>query len=424
MSIPPPPGAPEPQGPHGRYPAPPPSPYGTGPGPGPYGAAPGPHGAAPGAYGAAPGAYGAGPGPHAPSPRPSQAQSWYPPGLYPPPQQPPVNGLAITSLVLGLVCCLPGVGLIFGAVALRQIGRKGERGKGLAVAGVVLSSLGLALFALMLATGGASEFWKGVKEGAMEDVTVARGECFNTAGSLEGVTYDLDVVPCSDEHDAEVFATITLPESEFPGDDRISLLADDRCYALRADYAMDVWALPSHVDVYYLTPTRQSWRLGDREVTCLFGNTDQGGRLTGSLRNDRTNLDADQVAYLQAVRAVDAVLEKEPEDYPEDDLAANKDWAREVGDALAEQSAVLDGRAWPADAERPMAALVRELEAARDDWAKAAKAGSADMFYLHYDKAYEFYDGPTTIDVREALGLDSSPPEYDYDAGGDTGADV
>ena len=47
----------------------------------------------------------------------------------------PVNGVAIASLVLGLLCFLPAVGLILGIIALVQIKKRGERGKGLAIAG-------------------------------------------------------------------------------------------------------------------------------------------------------------------------------------------------------------------------------------------------------------------------------------------------
>jgi len=72
-------------------------------------------------------------------------------------QPPRTSGLAIASLVLGLVW-LCGLGsllaTIFGAVALSQISRSKGRleGKGLAIAGLVLGILGLSLFALPVFT--------------------------------------------------------------------------------------------------------------------------------------------------------------------------------------------------------------------------------------------------------------------------------
>jgi hypothetical protein len=71
-------------------------------------------------------------------------------GVYQPPR---TSGLAIASLVLGIIW-LCGLGsllaTIFGGVALGQISRsRGQiEGKGLAIAGLVLGLLGLSLFAL------------------------------------------------------------------------------------------------------------------------------------------------------------------------------------------------------------------------------------------------------------------------------------
>ncbi len=66
----------------------------------------------------------------------------------PPIVQPPYNGMAIGGFVLACVslvlCCLPItaiVGLVLSIISMPQIDRRGERGKGLAVAGIVLNAL-------------------------------------------------------------------------------------------------------------------------------------------------------------------------------------------------------------------------------------------------------------------------------------------
>ncbi|WP_435847668.1 DUF4190 domain-containing protein [Streptomyces fumanus] len=345
-----------------------------------------------------------------------------------PPRPAPVNGLAISALVLGVLCFLPAAGLVLGLVALGQIKRRGERGKGLAVGGAVLSSLGLVLWATALATGGASAFWDGFREGVGGESTayaLTTGQCFDApGGSLEGITYDIEQVPCAGEHDGEVFASFDLPGGAYPGDDEITRSADDRCYALDSDYAMDAWALPADVDVYYLTPTRQSWRLGDREVTCLFGNTDEHGSLTGSLRNDETTLDADQIAYLKADAVLDTALESQPgAGYAEDDLPGHRAWAGRVADAVAERAGLLRDRAWPADARRPVADLADRLDRARAEWRRAADAPDADTFYEHCGKGYDLIDPAGAVTARKALGLATTPPSYEDtgDAGGDGG---
>jgi hypothetical protein len=334
----------------------------------------------------------------------------------------PVNGLAIAALVLGVLCFLPGVGLVLGLVALRQIRRRGERGKGLAVGGAVLSGVGLVLWALLFATGGASDLWQGFKDGARDgaSISLAEGECFDAPGGrLSGETYGVDKVPCAGEHDGEVFASFELTGDGYPGDDTVTDTADARCWSLKDSYAMDGWAVPGDVDVYYLTPTGDSWALGDREVTCVFGSTTEGGDLTGSLRNDETVLDADQVAYLKAAHVLNAALDTVPEEeYVEDDLPGHKAWAGRVSAALGEQARMLRAHDWPAGARKPVTALAARLDKARAEWAKAAKAGDADAFYEHYDTALGLIEPRQAVTARKALGLAASPPL------GDDGADT
>ena len=67
-----------------------------------------------------------------PPPPPPQYQGYNP---YPQPKK--TNGMAIAGFVLSFVCGI--LGLIFSAVALSQIGKTGEGGKGLATAGLVIS---------------------------------------------------------------------------------------------------------------------------------------------------------------------------------------------------------------------------------------------------------------------------------------------
>lgn len=66
--------------------------------------------------------------------------------------QPPVNGFAIASLVLGIVWLFwlgSLLAIVFGHTALDQINKRGTTsGKGLAVAGLVLGYVGAGTFTL------------------------------------------------------------------------------------------------------------------------------------------------------------------------------------------------------------------------------------------------------------------------------------
>jgi hypothetical protein len=62
------------------------------------------------------------------------------------------NRLAIASLVLGIVWVYwigSVLAIVFGFVARDQIGRSGQRGGGMAIAGIVLGCVGLGFFVLI-----------------------------------------------------------------------------------------------------------------------------------------------------------------------------------------------------------------------------------------------------------------------------------
>jgi hypothetical protein len=67
----------------------------------------------------------------------------------PPAQRARMNRMALASLLcssLGLLCIMgPIAGLIFGLFALNQIKQTGQRGRGLAIAGIVIGGLLVAI---------------------------------------------------------------------------------------------------------------------------------------------------------------------------------------------------------------------------------------------------------------------------------------
>jgi hypothetical protein len=68
-------------------------------------------------------------------------------------QIPSTNGLAVASMVLGIVWVWwigSILALIFGFVARRQIKERGQRGDGMAIAGIVLGFVGAATLILVI----------------------------------------------------------------------------------------------------------------------------------------------------------------------------------------------------------------------------------------------------------------------------------
>ncbi|MFI8518570.1 DUF4190 domain-containing protein [Streptomyces sp. NPDC085481] len=389
--------SPAPQQPQQGWPAPGqgpvPGPYG-GPGPGPY-AAPGPYTSPP------PGPY----GPYGPQ-GPGGA------GPYGAPQ-PGTNGMAVASFVAGIVCCLPPLGLVFGLIALPQIRKKQQKGKGFAITGIVLSTVSCLLITLGLATGGLTDAWRDFKRGMDEAAaskstfSLRKGECFNVPGKMESYTDDVDIVDCEKPHEGEVTGSFKVTGfTKWPGEDPLDDLAEERCRQINDAYALDTWAVPENVWTYYYLPSSQSWRTGDRTVTCAYA-TDKGP-FSGSLRSDATTLTADQLFFLQQVNPIDDAMVAEPEEDPDVDLDGNKAWALKVHQSVTKAGGALRGHTWPGAASAPVAALVKKLDAVAPKWQKLATAKDEDAFWELYDEAYDELSADIEAPSRSALGLTGS----------------
>ncbi|MFF8374664.1 DUF4190 domain-containing protein [Streptomyces sp. NPDC015661] len=334
--------------------------------------------------------------------------------------QPPrrsTNGLAVGSLVSGIVCCLPPLGLVLGLVALPQIKKKDQTGKGLAIAGIVLSALSSLLLVVGLATGGIGSAWNGFKKG-VDEAAGARtpfqlrtGQCFSGDGKLEDYTTDIKIVDCDRPHDGEVAGDFKVTGFDrFPGDDALDDLAANRCEKVNAGYAMDTWAIPEHVWTYYYQPSKESWRTGDRLVTCVFAS-EKKQKFSGSLRSDSTTLNLDQSFFLITVNPIEKSVYEEPEEDPDEDFASNKEWAAELLVAIDAARSGLGQHTWPGDSAAPVAALRKQLDTASKRWSKLAGATDADAYWDAYETAWDALPEDLGAEARTALGLTGTPPK-------------
>lgn len=111
--------------------------------------------------------------------------------------------------------------------------------------------------------------------------TMKVGEC---AGALSSETIDkIPFVPCDQPHDWEAFAVTTVPDAaEYPGEDTMADQAHEFCVA-EFDKFVGIPLDDSTLEVQYLFPTTDSWKLKDRTILCLAGNDEAG--ITGSLKD-------------------------------------------------------------------------------------------------------------------------------------------
>ncbi|MFC6567026.1 DUF4190 domain-containing protein [Actinoplanes utahensis] len=210
-----------------------------------------------------------------------------PPGYVPPefapyPAQAGTNGFAIVSLVASIcgglvVGTLLGMG--FGIAALVQIKRRPQKGRGMAIAGVVISSLTLVVTIAIVTTlivDESRDRAAGITD--VEATALKRGDCIREFDESTTV-YDMPVVPCTQPHAAEVYHVFTLPSGPFPGEPAIEEESDDEC-----GVAFEPYDTPQNeeLDIYYLHPQRSTWSR-DRGVTCIV--VDPKGTRTTSILN-------------------------------------------------------------------------------------------------------------------------------------------
>jgi hypothetical protein len=171
----------------------------------------------------------------------------YPEAFAPPPgpdgreHRPGTNGLAIAALCCGIAGLLPVaavVGIVLGVVALNQLRRVVQNGRGMAVAGIVLGAVWLlgwgALLAIGIASGSSGS--GGTSPSPRQSghqVSVAdlkAGDCFDddSTGEDEEVG-DVTVVPCTTAHTSQVITVFDLPAGSYPGKDKVVAAAEKGC---------------------------------------------------------------------------------------------------------------------------------------------------------------------------------------------------
>lgn len=191
--------------------------------------------------------------------------------------------------ILGFLWVTPILAIIFGCIALSRINRSGQGGRGLAIAGVVLGTLWIALFVVLVAVGviagvagSAERAPRGdlLTGGTVSVTDLHVGDCVDTVPTDTTDTLTVTAVPCSEPHRGEIFALLDLPSGPYPGTAEVTRLGEEGCAARLPGYSQSAAADPN-VGITFLYPTEGGWRSGDRGIAC---STRTSLPTTGSIR--------------------------------------------------------------------------------------------------------------------------------------------
>jgi hypothetical protein len=208
----------------------------------------------------------------------------YPGPGYPPQQKPGTNGFAIAALIFGIIGGVV-LGFIFGFIALSQTKRTGQNGRGLAIAGLILSTMWtiviILLIILAIATSATRDTGGTVTQGGAISATALQvGDCVNNLQNSTNLQ-SLPGVPCAQPHEGEVFAVFDLPGGAYPGRDAVRAQVSTECNARLSAYSPSAQN-DSSVGLFSVSPQEQNWTNGDRQVVCIA--TAENGTAVGSIR--------------------------------------------------------------------------------------------------------------------------------------------
>lgn len=186
--------------------------------------------------------------------------------------------LGLISIILFLTIVVPLLALIFGVLGLREIGRSNgmRTGRGMAITGVVLGTLGLL-------GGGALWVVIGHEVATTTGATELEvGQCVKLPGADATEVFRFDDQDCDKPHQAEVFAIGDLGSGDdpYPGVSEVQSQIETLCRPAFADYVgIDFDSSVFQVTTVY--PQESTWKT-NQEYACLA--FDPSGDTTGSIR--------------------------------------------------------------------------------------------------------------------------------------------
>jgi hypothetical protein len=111
-------------------------------------------------------------------------------------------------------------------------------------------------------------------------IELAVGDCINQKDLEDGIASTDPLVPCSEPHDLEVFASLTLADGDYPAVETLVTYGAKECASEFTTFVGLDFGI-SALDFQYYYPTESSWANGDRGVDCVVFDPTQ--KTIGSL---------------------------------------------------------------------------------------------------------------------------------------------
>lgn len=307
---------------------------------------------------------------------------------------------------------MPGVGLVMGRAALREIRETGEGGRSRALWAVgINAAITISLLAAIVFS------WvSGGPQAGTDLMAYHAGQCFDVPGSPGKPRLADDFVApvkrrsCSGPHEAEVVGRWVSGRSfdSSPGDAAVQQRALAGCARQLTGYAADAWRWPASLRLGFVGDTAGSEMFGSRSHVLCYVT----GVADGTVRQDSSDATPAQTAYLAAVDGYTvAALQTPGTRDAVSDFDGWRTYTAAMATAAARERDALRAGHWPSAAAQPLAALEAIDQRAAAHWRKAAAAPGAqevdqEVAAARADDGYR----QATAALRRALGLPSDAP--------------
>jgi len=321
-----------------------------------------------------------------------------------------LSGFAVASLVFGVI---GGVlfSPLFGVIALVKIKQTGQRGKGLAIAGLVLSAVWLLVLAVVL---GVNRY---VVHRAQDVVALRIGQCFDLPAAGRNDVFvpgPIATLPCTQPHRAEMVGWVSLGDGTadaggYPGAAALVQRAESGCPSVSRNYVLDPLSMPADVHPRWYVPRASEWARGSHNITCFLAA--DRSPVSRPLREDAAIVSADQLRFLLAIRdcaelmvRIDALRAGGPP-------AELRSATAQATDACSTMGVELQAGPWPSAVQPAMDRFVADIDAALPLWQDAADATNDNDLRDRLQRAQQRTGPGHTLAVRRALGLSTTQGE-------------
>lgn len=118
------------------------------------------------------------------------------------------------------------------------------------------------------------------KGGDLAAGALRSGDCFDLKDSSSDLIANVEILPCAEEHEYEMFFVGGLPAGPFPSEDEINAYADENCIGAFEEYVGTRYE-DSELEIFLLAPSEAAWNTGDQSIQCAIHHP-AIQRLTGS----------------------------------------------------------------------------------------------------------------------------------------------